>query len=73
VTTESSDTIAKPTPDDPIKDYFINLCHSIKSNCGSEKILQVPTQTLYKNLINLKIPLCNWPEHIKLYLYKRLR
>lgn len=73
ITTESSDTYTEPTPKDPIKDYFIKLCHSIKSNCCSEKILQVPTQSLYNNLIQLKIPLCNWPENIKLYLYKRLR
>lgn len=59
--------------DDPIKNYFINLCQSLKLSCSySKNMTKVPTQKLFNYLVSMHIPLCSWPETIQLYLCQRL-
>ena len=59
-------------PDDPIKDYFINLCKSLKLSCSySKSMTKIPTQKLFNYLVSMHIPLCSWPEKIQLYLCQR--
>lgn len=64
---------------DPVREYFINvrykqLCQSVKASCNyTDKMIKIPTNALYSQLIKLKTPLCIWPEAISLYLSKRLK
>lgn len=73
ITKNDEDEKSENHPEDPIKDYFITLCHKIKSNSfDPSKMSQIPTYPLYNSLVKSKIPLYRWPESIQLYLSKRI-
>lgn len=59
---------------DPIKGYFVKVCQTVKASCAyTDKIVKVPTNALYNNLVKLKTPCYRWPEAVQEYLAKRLK
>lgn len=70
---ETSRRVVESVPEDPIKDYFIKLCHKIKCNSfDPSKMSQIPTFPLYDYFMKHKVPLYKWPESISVYLSKRI-
>lgn len=59
---------------DPVKEYFIKVCQNAKAACKySDKIVKIPTNSLYNKLVEMKIPHCKWPESVQEYLAKRIQ
>ncbi|OMJ66925.1 hypothetical protein SteCoe_36067 [Stentor coeruleus] len=59
---------------DPVKEYFLKVCQNAKAACRySDKIVKIPTNSLYNKLVEMKIPYCKWPESVQEYLAKRIQ